>query len=268
MRTSIKINIPKPCHEDWSKMTPQEKGRHCALCEKTVFDFTNKTDETIVKTFKTEGKVCGRFKTSQLNRKLVLRRKEKNNYLSFVASTLFAFISVGTQDIEAQEQPISTKIDSMLQGNLNCGIVPSANIERSIFGSVISAHDGLPLPGVNVIILDTLKGVQTDFDGNFSIRAKTGDTLTFSFIGMKEKQLVISNQNTVSISLEEDIESIECIEYVVAGYPSVNYYDRCEAKKRRKERKLRRQQIRNGDIERTNVGKLLYRVTNIFRKSE
>lgn len=263
MRTSIQINIPEPCHEDWSKMTPQEKGRHCALCKKTVFDFTDKTDEDIVKTFKTEGKVCGRFKTTQLNRELVLNRKEKNNYLSFVASTLFACLSVGNFEIEAQELPVSKKIDSMLQGNLNCGIV-SKNLEKTIFGTVTAASDGLPLPGVNVIIKGTNKGVQTDFDGNFSLRAKPGDTLNFSFLGMKERELVIANDKTPSISLEEDLN--ECLTYVVAGYSNVRYYDECAAKKRREERKRRRMQIKNGDIERTGMGKFLFRITNVFRK--
>ncbi|WP_425075772.1 carboxypeptidase-like regulatory domain-containing protein [Psychroserpens sp. S379A] len=266
MRTSIQIDIPKPCHEDWTKMTPKEKGRHCASCKKTVYDFTNKTDESIVKTFISDGKVCGRFKVSQLNRELVLNRKKKNNYLSFIASTLFTFLSIGNQDIKAQETPVLTKIDKALQGNLNFGSITKTDKEKLIYGNVTSALDRLPLPGVNIIIKGTSKGVQSDFDGNFSIKVKTGDVLVFSFLGMNEKEIIISNQNTISISLEEDIN--ECLKVVVIGYPSVNYYNKCEAKKRKNQRKLHREQIRNGNIERTNVGKFLYRITNIFRKTK
>ncbi len=36
----LKLSIPKPCHEDWAAMTPNEQGRHCAVCAKTVTDFT------------------------------------------------------------------------------------------------------------------------------------------------------------------------------------------------------------------------------------
>lgn len=266
MRTSIHINIPEPCHEDWSKMTPEEKGRHCSLCKKTVFDFTNKTDETIVKTFKAEGKVCGRFKTTQLNRELVLSRKEKSSYLSFVASTLFTFLSIGTQNIKAQEQPVSTKINKSLQGNLNCGIVSKTDNEKLIYGTVTSASEGLPLPGVNIIIKRTSKGVQTDFDGEFSIRVNTGDILVFSFISMKSKEYIISKQDNIAINLEEDISV--CMEQVIAGYSDVSYYDKCEAKKRRKERRIKRLQIRNGEIERTNIGNFLYGITNIFRSTK
>jgi hypothetical protein len=32
--------ISNPCHEDWSKMTPDDRGRHCAACAKTVVDVT------------------------------------------------------------------------------------------------------------------------------------------------------------------------------------------------------------------------------------
>ena len=37
--------IPNPCHEDWNKMTPEDKGRHCSVCDKVVIDFT-KMDST------------------------------------------------------------------------------------------------------------------------------------------------------------------------------------------------------------------------------
>ncbi|MDO5856927.1 hypothetical protein Q2490_06465 [Myroides odoratimimus] len=35
-----RIEIPEPCHEDWDKMAPQDKGRHCAVCDKVVVDFS------------------------------------------------------------------------------------------------------------------------------------------------------------------------------------------------------------------------------------
>lgn len=82
MRKVININIPEPCHEDWNKMTPVAKGKHCSLCKKTVFDFTAKTDEYIVETFTKNNNICGRFKSTQLKRDLVFSRKERNNYMS------------------------------------------------------------------------------------------------------------------------------------------------------------------------------------------
>jgi hypothetical protein len=34
------LHIDSPCHEDWSRMTPTERGRHCAKCSKEVLDLT------------------------------------------------------------------------------------------------------------------------------------------------------------------------------------------------------------------------------------
>ena len=65
----MKIYIPEPCHENWGVMTPNEQGRFCGSCQKTVVDFTNFSAEDIQNYFtKHYGqKVCGRFKQQQLN---------------------------------------------------------------------------------------------------------------------------------------------------------------------------------------------------------
>ena len=65
----MKISIPEPCHENWGAMTPNEQGRFCGSCQKTVVDFTHFSAEDIQNYFtKHYGqKVCGRFKKQQLN---------------------------------------------------------------------------------------------------------------------------------------------------------------------------------------------------------
>jgi hypothetical protein len=65
----MNINIPEPCHEDWVQMTPNEQGRFCGSCQKTVVDFTNFSAVDIQNYFTKhyEQKVCGRFKNQQLN---------------------------------------------------------------------------------------------------------------------------------------------------------------------------------------------------------
>ncbi|MBS1513225.1 MAG: hypothetical protein JST86_20480 [Bacteroidetes bacterium] len=64
----LHISIPQPCHEDWNVMTPEEHGRHCAVCCKTVIDFTNMTDEEVQHFFlqRKHQQVCGRFRNTQL----------------------------------------------------------------------------------------------------------------------------------------------------------------------------------------------------------
>ena len=62
------IRIPNPCHAPWEEMTPQESGKFCSLCSKTVTDFTSKTTSEIREFFsKLRGRsVCGRFRKDQL----------------------------------------------------------------------------------------------------------------------------------------------------------------------------------------------------------
>ena len=63
------ISIPTPCHEDWNAMTPDDKGRHCALCSKTVVDFTQWHPQEILFYLQQNAakRVCGRFAAVQLN---------------------------------------------------------------------------------------------------------------------------------------------------------------------------------------------------------
>lgn len=88
--------------------------------------------------------------------------------------------------------------------------------EKSITGTVTSAADGLPLPGVNVIVKGTTRGVQTDFDGNYTIKASVGETLEFSFVGMKKASAVVGSSNSINIALSEDAQALE--EIVVVGF--------------------------------------------------
>ncbi|AWH84700.1 hypothetical protein HYN59_06005 [Flavobacterium album] len=65
-----KISIPKPCHEDWTAMTPNEQGRFCGQCAKTVTDFTGMSATEIQSYLLANSgqKVCGRFTSGQLDK--------------------------------------------------------------------------------------------------------------------------------------------------------------------------------------------------------
>lgn len=90
--------------------------------------------------------------------------------------------------------------------------------QKTITGTVTD-DTGLPLPGANVIIKGTSTGTQTDFDGNYSITANVGQTLTFSYVGFETKEVKISNQNTIDITLNPG-SALQ--EVVVTGYSTRN----------------------------------------------
>jgi len=280
MRKVINIDIPKPCHEDWNKMTPDEKGRHCAVCEKTVFDFTSKTDEQIVSIFEKNKNLCGRFKSTQLKRELVFSRKEKNNYVTFLASGLFAFIGLSSQDIHSQRETNVVQIDSSNQSDI-IGKVQSQTLEKDSINGLVLDNAKLPLIGVNVLIKGTNIGTVTDFDGNFSIEAKQGETLVFSYIGYETKEVRITTKLKQNIALEME-EQISGEVIVIAGgaYAQSSYLYSPEELENKKLRKLRkdnyysfyknqykeyRRKIKSGEAKRTNVGSFLHKISNIFR---
>jgi len=80
--------------------------------------------------------------------------------------------------------------------------------EKTISGTVTD-QDGLPLPGVNIVVEGTTNGTQTDFDGNYSIRGSSGQTLLFSYIGQKDVRVVIGASNTVNVQMTEDAQALE-----------------------------------------------------------
>lgn len=95
----------------------------------------------------------------------------------------------------------------------------SSNVKPNfINGTVTSRSDGLPLPGVNIIIKGTSQGVQTDFDGNFEIEVEKGQTLVCSFVSMISASIKIGSDNVYEIELEEDSNNLD--EVVVTAYHS------------------------------------------------
>ena len=87
--------------------------------------------------------------------------------------------------------------------------------EGYVYGTVYDSDDQ-PLPGVSVIIKGTSTGVSTDFDGNFTIEAKKGKRLLFSYLGFESSEVKVSKNNIYNIVLTEDSSSLD--EVVVVGY--------------------------------------------------
>ncbi|MEP2240155.1 MAG: TonB-dependent receptor [Maribacter sp.] len=72
-----------------------------------------------------------------------------------------------------------------------------------------------PLPGVNVMVKGTTKGVITDFDGLYSITASSDAILVYSFIGYAKLEIPVNSKTTINAILEESAEQLT--ETVVVG---------------------------------------------------
>jgi len=86
---------------------------------------------------------------------------------------------------------------------------------QDVKGSVSDVSGGLP--GVSVMVKGTVKGVETDFDGNFNLKnLKPEDVLIFSFLGYKTKSVSVNGKSVINVELEEDLNTLD--EVVVVGY--------------------------------------------------
>jgi len=86
--------------------------------------------------------------------------------------------------------------------------------EKTITGTVSDVTG--PLPGVSVLIEGTTTGTETDFDGNYTIQAKTGDVLRFSFVGMTTTVKTVGMNNVISLTMIEEENTLD--EVVIVGY--------------------------------------------------
>ncbi|SIT11525.1 TonB-linked outer membrane protein, SusC/RagA family [Zobellia uliginosa] len=101
---------------------------------------------------------------------------------------------------------------------LCCSMAVHAQEVSKVTGTVVDAEDGVPIPGVSIVKKGTNIGVSTDFDGNYSIAAKQGDILEFSYIGMEFQAITVS-EPVLNVRMKADVENLE--EVVVIGYGAV-----------------------------------------------
>jgi len=85
-----------------------------------------------------------------------------------------------------------------------------------ISGKIKSSSDNEVLPGANVVIKGTTVGTVANFDGIYEITAKKGDILIFSFIGFLSKEVVVSNQSILNMTLTPNLVDMD--EVIVVGY--------------------------------------------------
>ncbi|MGF1558259.1 MAG: SusC/RagA family TonB-linked outer membrane protein [Flavobacteriaceae bacterium] len=88
--------------------------------------------------------------------------------------------------------------------------------DKTITGTVTD-QDGLPLPGVNIVVEGTTNGTQTDFDGNYAISGSVGQALLFSYIGQKDVRQLIGAGSSINVQMQEDAQALEEVVVTAQG---------------------------------------------------
>ncbi|RYE32079.1 MAG: SusC/RagA family TonB-linked outer membrane protein [Sphingobacteriaceae bacterium] len=87
---------------------------------------------------------------------------------------------------------------------------------RQITGVITGRDDGLPLPGVSVIVAGTRSGTQSGPDGSYSIKISSGQSLIFSFVGFTPQTIAVTANNRLNVILAGSASALN--EVVVLGY--------------------------------------------------
>ena len=89
---------------------------------------------------------------------------------------------------------------------------------KTITGTVSSAEDGMPIPGVSVSVKGTTLGTITNVDGGFEFKVpEDAQSLIFSFVGMKNLEVAIGNQTSFSVQMEPDVLGIDEVVVTALG---------------------------------------------------
>ncbi|USD26019.1 SusC/RagA family TonB-linked outer membrane protein [Flagellimonas marinaquae] len=101
-----------------------------------------------------------------------------------------------------------TKLNGLLTLLLAFVVHISYAQDKTITGTVTDG-DGLPLPGVNIVVEGTSTGTQTDFDGNYAISASEGQTLLFTYIGQRPATRTVGASSVINVQMEADTQALE-----------------------------------------------------------
>lgn len=90
-------------------------------------------------------------------------------------------------------------------------------VQGQVSGTVTAQEDGMPLPGVSVLVAGTTVGTATDFDGNYLLEGIATDAkLVFSYVGYATQEIEVNNRSVINVVMVEDAAALD--EVVVTGY--------------------------------------------------
>ena len=97
-------------------------------------------------------------------------------------------------------------------------------IAQQLVKGTVNDAAGRPLPGVNILVKNTVTGTTTTEEGTYSLNVPTDKSiLVYSFIGYVTQEVSVNGRTTIDISLTEDLQNLEQV--VVVGYGTVKKSD-------------------------------------------
>ena len=210
MSKKFQLQIPEPCHEDWNKMTPVDKGRFCDSCQKAVVDFTGMSDMQLVAFFKkpSTGSVCGRFFNDQLQKDFEIPRKRipwVKYFFQFAIPVFLTGLRSQAQGNILYKEKTSGDTLITCTSSTKYAIAGGIGAFTSISGRVVD-EQGNGVSFASIYLKGTKEGAMCDSTGFFELDVSAYEKkiiLIASCVGYleKEKQINLRKDNSVEITL-------------------------------------------------------------------
>lgn len=209
---SLHISMPEPCHEDWDGMTPAERGRHCAVCDKVVRDFTASSEAEIQQTLAAVPNLCGRFRADQLQApdlpaEFFFRYPLQRLRRFLIAFLLvFGFEALGFSDAVAQQ--LNDELELVQQeGQLVVEETGIQNEQVHLEGLVLDAEFHEPVPFATVVVKSggqVVAGALSDAEGKFNLDFARRDLKAYHY------DLLVSygGKERMKKRVETDVEEV------------------------------------------------------------
>lgn len=132
-------------------------------------------------------------------------------FLSCCSLNAVAGNNVGTADIQSKVVAVASRA-----ATLKSPVAQQQNKHVKVTGTVTD-NAGEPVIGATIRLKDSNNGVVTDINGNFSIDAPIGSTLVVSYIGMNTKEVGVTSDAALSITLQPEARLIEEVVVTALG---------------------------------------------------
>jgi len=221
-RPRISLRLEQPCKQKWPDMTPATNGRYCDSCEKTVIDFSQMTDNEILK-FLSANKsgFCGQFRESQLNRPFV---ETKLNSASTKLNSLFAGLalagaagSVSAQTTDTTSYHPVVVIDQKHPTGAVCirqNPVDTNDLVLHITVTDTANHVAIPFANISIQQAGVNFSAVTDIDGKVTLTVpaealQDSMVMTIRLIGYRMQTMTVytqqRNQEVTIFMVEQEV---------------------------------------------------------------
>lgn len=229
MAPIYQIKITEPCHEDWNKMSPAERGRFCGACQKQVVDFSTMTDAEVVRHLQqATASICARAGNDQLNRvfrPIPSRQSVASKYWFAFLAGMSLFFGRAEAQAKKPKQPkhhplVRPDERRRFPGLVTMGAIAtirSVGQSWTLTGTVVD-EDNQPIPFASVLLGSQGQGNAADSTGRFIIEMDSRpDSLkvSVSCAGYEQRDLVVYPEENGIVDMGEILLKQKLLKEVV-----------------------------------------------------